>query len=454
MAGPTRASLGVGITITLLSVLTLGFFVAFVIFFGRANNASKLKDDADRQNAEIVKAEEKNAEAVRVLMAEAKTSGKSLVGYLTESYGGTMERVTGSKRETPKSFGDKLKASDIPEGTNLMSVVASLKGELANAQGQLAEANRARDAALQDQKAAADRTELLRKQQDESYKALADDVGRTKSDADSYRAGFETAKAEYEKRIESIQNETGDRVTKLKDEVGRMKEETLVLSSQLSALRGDKKKELLRPDDEASLVDGHVMGLNSGERQAFISLGSKNKITLGMEFAVYADARSVRPDADGNYPAPKGKLEVISVDTDNAICRIVFENRGQPVVSGDVLVNPIFDPTKTYKFVAFGNFDADGDRIATALERKQLASLIEEWGGSVAEDLGGDVDFLVLGARPQLGPKPGTDAPIEFVQAYVQREREIQKYDQLLKQATSTGIPVLNENRLNTLLGR
>ena len=219
MAGPTRASLGVGITITLLSVLTLGFFVAFVIFFGRANNAGKVKDDTDRQIADIVLPAEKNAEAVRVLMAESKASGKSLVGYLSESYGATMERVTGSKRETPKSFGDKLKAADVPEGTNLMGVVATLKGELANSQNQLAEANRARDAALQDQKAAADRTEQIRKQQDESYKALSDDVGRTKTDADGYRAGFETAKSEYEKRIETIQNDSTDRVTKLKDEV-------------------------------------------------------------------------------------------------------------------------------------------------------------------------------------------------------------------------------------------
>ena len=82
MAGLTRASFGVGLTITLLSVLTLGFFVAFVIFFGKANNASRAQQDADRQNAEIVQAAERNSEAVRLMMAESKTSGKSLVGYL------------------------------------------------------------------------------------------------------------------------------------------------------------------------------------------------------------------------------------------------------------------------------------------------------------------------------------------------------------------------------------
>ena len=454
MAGPTRASFGVGITITILGILALGFFVAFVILFGKANNAIKQKEDAERQNADIILAPEKNSEAVRSLMAEAKASNKSLVGYLTETYGGTMDRVTGSKRETPKTFGEKLKAADVPDNTNLMGVVAGLRSDLSAAQAQLAEANRARDAALADQKAAAERTEKLRKQQDESYKALADDVGRTKTDADAYRTGFEKAKADYEKRIETVQNESNDRVTKLKDEVGKAKEENLVLSNQLAALRGQKQKEILRPDDEASIVDGQVVGMNAAERQVFINLGRKNKITLGMEFGVYADARSARPDSSGNYPAAKASLEVISVDTDNAICRIVRENRGQPVLNGDVLVNPVYDPNKTYKFVIFGNFDADHDGLATAVERKQVAALVEEWGGKVSDDLGGDVDFLVLGARPQLGPKPGTDAPIEFVQAYVQREREIQKYDQMLRQATATGIPLLNENRLNTLLGR
>ena len=68
-------------------------------------------------------------------------------------------------------------------------------------------------------------------------------------------------------------------------------------------------------------------------------------------------------------------------------------------------------------------------------------------------DLQGDVDFLVLGERPVLPPRPGNDAPLELVQEYIRLDRIVQRYDRLLEQARATSLPVLNENRLYTLLG-
>jgi hypothetical protein len=454
MAGRTSAGLGAGITITVLSILTLALFVTTVVFFGQANNAKRAQADAESQNSDFVTGAEKNNEAVRALLAEAKQNRKSLVGYLSESYGTAMERVTGSRRDTPASLKSKLEGVKGSENQALTNIITSLQTDLDSANSQRDEANRAREAALADAAAQAERYEKLRTQMDQSYKSLSDDVGRTKSDADSYRDGFEKSKQDFEKRISEQRNAADDREAKLKDTLDKLKEENLVLTNQLSLLRGEKKGELLRPEDEASLVDATVTGLNPGDRQAFISLGRKDKIQLGMRFGVYTDARAAKPDADGNYPTAKALLEVTNVGEDSSTCRIVSENRGQPVISGDVLVNPIYDPRKTYKFVVFGNFDSNADSIATGLERRDIVALIEEWGGKVVDDLNGDVDFLVMGERPVLGPRPATDAPIEVVQEFVRREREIQRYDTTYKAATSTSVPILSENRIYTLVGR
>jgi len=454
MSGRTSAGLGAGITITVLSILTLALFVTTVVFFGQANNAKRAQADAESQNSDFVTGAEKNTEAVRAILAEAKQNKKSLVGYLSESYGNAMERVTGSRRDTPASFKSKVDAVKGSENQALLNIITGLNTDLSSASSQSAEANRAREAALADAAAQAERYEKLRKQMDESYKSLADDVGRTKTDADAYRDGFEKSKQDFEKRISEQRNAADDRETKLKDQLDKLKEENLVLTNQLSVLRGEKKGELLRPEDEASLVDGSVTGLNPGERQAFISLGRKNKIQLGMRFGVYTDARAAKPDADGNYPNAKALLEVVNVGDESSTCRIVSENRGQPSITGDVLVNPIYDARKTYKFVVFGNFDSNSDTIATAIERRDIVALVEEWGGKVVDDLNGDVDFLVMGERPVLGPRPATDAPIEVVQEFIRREREIQRYDTLYKQAVSTSIPILSESRIYTLVGR
>ena len=43
------------------------------------------------------------------------------------------------------------------------------------------------------------------------------------------------------------------------------------------------------------------------------------------------------------------------------------------------------------------------------------AAWIKDWGGSVTDELVGDVDFIVLGARPPIPPEPSASQPIEVV---------------------------------------
>jgi hypothetical protein len=173
-----------------------------------------------------------------------------------------------------------------------------------------------------------------------------------------------------------------------------------------------------------------------------------------MTFAVYTEPTDIRPDADtGNYPEGKASLEVIRIDENTATARILRERRGNPVVRGDVVANAVYDPRKTYKFLVYGNFDADGDGRATFEEQTQIRARIEAWGGKVQSELTGDTDFLVLGERPVLPPEPAGNAPIEAINFYISLRRQAQRYDELFEKAQATSIPVLNQNRLYTLTG-
>ena len=60
----------------------------------------------------------------------------------------------------------------------------------------------------------------------------------------------------------------------------------------------------------------------------------------------------------------------------------------------------------------------------------------------------------LLGQPPILPPRPPVDSPVEVLQAYIRLDRALQQYNELFETAQSTSIPVLNENRLYTLLGR
>src|SRR5689334_11905271 len=109
MAGRTSTSLGVGIAITILSVLCLALFVLATVFFGKYN---KLKGDyasLDAETAQFIKRTERQDDSIRALLEQAKKDGnKSLVAYLNDSLAGTMQRVSGSKRESLGDLTTKL----------------------------------------------------------------------------------------------------------------------------------------------------------------------------------------------------------------------------------------------------------------------------------------------------------------------------------------------------------
>ena len=113
----------------------------------------------------------------------------------------------------------------------------------------------------------------------------------------------------------------------------------------------------------------------------------------------------------------------------------------------------MYDPTKTYKFVVDGLFDTDRDGVATRYERETLEALIEGWGGIIVAEIDGDVDFVILGERAVLPPPPGPGAPVAAIQEYVRLTQERNRYDDLLIKAGATSMPVLNANRLQTLIG-
>jgi len=218
-------------------------------------------------------------------------------------------------------------------------------------------------------------------------------------------------------------------------------------------LRGTSE-DALKPKDEFALVDGNIIEIRPTAGEVVIDLGRRDKVVLGQTFSVYRDGADKSPDLDsGEYNDGKAVIEIVDIRPDTSRARIVRESRGNPIVRGDIIANPVYDPKKEYTFVVYGQFDANQDGMATSLETAELAALIQNWGGTVQDDLSGGVDFLVMGRKPLLPPQPGPGAPIEVLQEYVRLQRMVAKYDELFKTAVATSIPVLNENRLYTLIG-
>ena len=453
MASRSSSGIGVGITITLLGVVCLALFITTIVFLSKYNATRKNLTAMESETAEFVATHERSNDTINRLRTTAKNQNKSVVGYLNDSLQTTMQKVTGTRSDTPEKLADRIKDIDGASSNSLLAVIKGRDTAIANLNMQLEQANKDRQTALTNLENEAARVQQLNETHQRTIAALTADIQRYKDEVDQYRASVGDSKNFMNSEIEKLRDRFASAESALNDKIRTIETENLQLKDQLAKLRGEKNRDILKPLAEGALVDGSVIAIDPGSQTVTIDKGRRERIVLGMRFPVYSDATAVRPNAAGEYPVGKAVVEVINVGETSATARVISETRGNPVVRGDVVANAVYDPNKIYTFLVYGNFDANRDGMATLAESEDVKALIQSWGGKVTDELTGDVDFMVLGTRPVLPPPPPSSAPYAVMQEFMRLDAMASRYDELFRQATSTSVPVLNENRLYTLIG-
>ncbi|TVQ33320.1 MAG: hypothetical protein EA376_03005 [Phycisphaeraceae bacterium] len=452
MASRTNTSVGMAVTVTIMGVLLIATFILSIVFYGQKQRLERELLQAQDARGQFIRSDEINDDSILRLVNQ-KPSNVSLVGYLRQSLEQTMDRVTGNRQQTFEGLSERLAQIDGSDTMPLLRVVADRESRIDRLNRSLADANRARTNAESDLQAEVDRLARIQSEYNSTVSALNDEIGRYSSELERYRGMVNATISENNSRVDDIRNSAAELESGLRGRLSELQEQVTIQQSVIEELRQERAGEVLRPTEEYALVDARVVSTDGARRQAIIDIGRNNRVILGMTFEVYSDASAIRPDRDGNYPRGKATLEVIRIENDSTVCRVIRETQGNPVVTGDVVANAVFDPNKRYSFVVFGNFDSNNDGVATPQGRNAIAGLINDWGGDVLSELDGHVDFLVLGQRPILPPQPPSDAPMAVVLEYRRLLLESQEYDRLFQTATQTGIPILNQNRLFTLTG-
>src|SRR5262249_17985488 len=143
----------------------------------------------------------------------------------------------------------------------------------------------------------------------------------------------------------------------------------------------------LRPDLKTNVgreADGKIVRSHPESQEVYISLGRNDHISPGLTFAVYDPRTGVRFDND-QQAAAKGGSEVMEVAENESLSRITQMPKGQTMSSGDLIANPVYqhDKNRKFRFVVIGDFDLDGDGVATAAEHDRLVKMITQWGGVI-----------------------------------------------------------------------
>lgn len=453
MAGRGGVGTGVGVTIALLGVVALGSTVLAFVFWARMSNATKEAAAAKALQVDYITDTEKNSDAVRLWLAEAKKDGRgSLVSYMQKKFREVSEKVTGSPSETPESLTKKVEAA-VGSG-NALRAIEEKNAKIAQVEAASKALEAARATAAANLTAAQEKAQQTDAANTATLAAVGTDVKAYKDGIEADRATLTQRQQEAAAAIEKIKRDSTDESARLNDRIGRLQEELLVANGKIKTLQKERSQETLRPQDEATLVDGTVLAVVDADGSVYINRGRRDRIVLGMSFEVYTESNQIKPTAEGDYARGKASLEVIRVDESSSTCRVTRSTRGNPVTKGDVIANALYDPSKTYAFLVYGNFDANRDGRATPDESGEIRAIVSSWGGKLVDSLSGEVDFLVLGSRPVVPPQPSADAPVAVVQEFIRLRNIAREYDKLFDQAAATSIPVLNENRLRTLIGR
>jgi len=147
----------------------------------------------------------------------------------------------------------------------------------------------------------------------------------------------------------------------------------------------------------ASNADGTILDVSRKLSLAWIDIGANQRLTTGTRFRVQGGPAGNRHD--------KAWAEVTQVESNRAeVSLSSLVDTFDPVVKGDVVVNPLYDPKGERNAVLAGRFSG-------IYGKEELVALLQRIGVNVQDDLDYTTHFLIVGS--ELYNDPVTNEPLE-----------------------------------------
>ncbi len=260
---------------------------------------------------------------------------------------------------------------------------------------------------------------------------------------------YDQALAAAKQAWESSRQDLDESIVQLNERIENLRREIDVKESRIREQANLIKtlRPKTNPIEIARKLDGEVIEVVPDEGLVYINIGSKDRVVTDLTFSVYPMA-GIPADGKG-----KGKIIVKRVSDHTALAAIVEEDADSPIAVGDGIANVVFDKVKKYDFAVEGVFDLHGSGKATQLGTTEVKTIIKRFGGRLTDSVKLETDFLVLGERPSLPPKPRDDAAPTVIRAWNELRAIAERYDEELAKAQALSIPVLKTEQFLAFTG-
>ena len=411
----SRDSQGYLLAIIFLTILMILFGGIAVWMFMRSN---ELGDQLAAAEDKTTKAEERERtwiKLVEICKAQVGTAD-SKFGELTQLKnnvrGSSDQAAVQALKSLDESYqqivGQKISTDD-NSGANptYMNVVESLSTVLSTKHNDLAVANN-KYTTLQSQ------TKIDLAEKDEEITSI------TKKFTDA-QDKLKTATADFNKTVGELRK-SADEAKSTITQAGIKQNELITEHNKVrNQLETDMQKVVLENKElqtqlkkltatNNSVPDGRIISVDKPGDFVQVNLGKADQLRIKQNFLVFD-----RSETNFETASPKAKIEITRVASDSdhiADARIHQRTAGDPILPGDHILSPTWDPGYRVPIAVAGLIDLDGDGRS---DRIRFEGLVRQNGGTIVaihdEDgrRRGEIDsntrFLVTGVNSGKNPK-------------------------------------------------
>jgi len=193
--------------------------------------------------------------------------------------------------------------------------------------------------------------------------------------------------SELENRITALNNQRNTLDAELRTQRGASEEEKRKheAEKQTWTTREQATRRVLGFLDEPEAPDASVLAVSKDLALGWIDIGTEHRLAVGTRFRVISGRIGSK--------TVKGWAEVTRVEPRRAeVAFTEIADRFNPIVPGDKVYNPLFDPTGERKAVLAGRFSAPYDE-------REVELLLRNMGIEVQDELAFDTDYLIVGSE-------------------------------------------------------
>jgi len=386
---------------------------------------------------------------VTYLISQREQLRSAITAHPSLSNADIQKEIDAALRGARSSLGQDQQAS--LSGRGFVEVIRTLSQAYDTQTHALRDRNSTLDAAEKSAKQAHDQMQAVKKNADQHATQVRSDMQTRKTMVEQYLREWDANLETVCKDLDELQQTLKTEKTLAQDKVEAMQKTLKQTKKRLQAMI-DKVQQWRKEGGInftwlASQADGKIVTMVPGENLVLIDIGRGEHLPLSLQFEVFSSAERITESTPS-----KGTIEVVRVGPKLSECQIVRTTRGQSIISGDLIINTVYDRQNSYIFRVIGDFDVDGSGRPDPDGAKSVELLIERWGGKVVPELEVQTDFLVVGSEPHVPAKPD-DFDQAAMALYQQKLKERDAYMDAQGRAIDLSIPILNHKRFLYLMG-